>query len=452
MLKSLFTGDYSPEERRKRYMLATCWREGALERAASIAEDLLRDTTNDAALWAAYLATKLPMLDPEKSLDVSVDEFLQRNIPGHLKLDAVSAAVDLAQTPNTSTLIVKTVLMLKTSGTPDKEMMDAYVRFVETLLGAGLMSLARDVVEHLREVAHPKDIDIRLSPLIDGIGDAVEKPLHTLTTMLSHVVGRLAPSHNAMRDSSFTSLLPYGFSAWKQLRETWSSSDYLHIGGEGRREMLESFEKHFLHFLENPSEVRLMEDLEFLYQDIIDWQVSQGYPTDAVGDSDEDEDIDDNAYSENAALPDFDDEEYLNFVDYVLDHFEQIFPDHPVEHQVFCILSLLPVYAEGYRTTDVRAALSDRNSGDEILEYMRGMLTVVEDLWQLHTTHDEVSKALSMVDIYEYASDLCGQDLAYEAIEVQLSTLHYERKTLQKLIKEAAREKRKPGPAYPSFS
>ncbi|MCZ7555725.1 MAG: hypothetical protein M5R41_04895 [Bacteroidia bacterium] len=438
MLTQLFSGDYSQDERRKRFELTTCWSEGAAEKAISIAEELLRETTNDPALWAAYLVNQLDMQVDLESHEIIIKTFVENDSALSVKLAAVCMTMDQVQTPDVRTLVGETFIQLKRSAPYDQEAVEMCIPFVEALLASGYLSLARDVAELLAHESRTERIDARLALLLGAIGDVIENPMCTLTTMVAQYLGGLAPSREGMAASSITMLLPFGFAAWKELRETQTKLDYLHLDRDERSVLLESFALQFQHFHENPSEVELYEVIEAMSQEILGWKIAHGYPTKDMRLAPEQPE------GSVPRIPEMDDEDYLRFVDYVTDRFERIFPEHPPEHSVLTILSLLSVYAEGYRITDVHAALEAGNTENELLAYMREMLAVVEDLWTLHTRHDEVDKAMSIMEIYDNAADLCGRDLAYEVLELQLATLHLERKTIQKLIKEAVRERKKP--------
>jgi hypothetical protein len=442
MLTELYSGDYSLRERRNRYTLAMCTMEGGTERAVSLAEELLRDAPDDAGLWAAYLENKLAFEVEETSQVTEIVAFLARDLSTRLKLSAVSKIIGRTINPTTSTVGIYTLLWIYRSGKPEAEAVDAYLSLVEALLSSGRMSLARDVLEFLMQDSGFDEAKARFSDLIDVIVESHEKPILTLSALMLQLSSRLDSSDELFNTLQYSTLMPYAMAAWVKLRDTGAILDYQHLPLAEREELLDSFTRHVRYLWSAPSEIHLSDVLARFYQEDIDWREAQGYSVGTEDGPDDEVDYDDFDDDEEMKLPEFDDEDYLNFVDYVVDHYEQIFPGSPPEQRVFVPLFLLPVYAEGSRIPDVKAALSPDTADQGLLAYMREMMKVAEDLWQSQTTHDEVDKAMLLMGTYDFASDVCGKDFAYESIEMMLSTMHHEKKTILKLMKEHRREKR----------
>lgn len=435
MIEQILAGNFTREELPLRYKFILLRKNGAIIAAKDLLLELLDNNPNDGLLHGYYYSLMLET-DRMDEARMEFSGFLSSDIGEDEIVLAMRVILHEESAINATDLV--TLFVYRFYGLADISGVSysTYRPVVDSLALSGYISVASDMLHRLGDFAQSADEVLSSASVLEMTGNFVESPMHTLKAMMLQWFRRYDMKElDEVTESGVGSSLIYAMGAWKELKADPVDWHYQFMTHEQREEIIARFVGIIDNFIRHPEDLNKEEAMLTVLKTTSLWY-TETFPD--SGDEEEEETA--SPGSALPSLPEFDDEEYLNCVDYVVENFTQFFPESEIDNKAFVLLLLLPVYAVGNRIGDFRRAVSGEDP--DLVSVMQDMMEAVEILFGLTNAGDEVEKALRAIDVHEILIEHYDEEMAVEVIDVVLSTLRQEKKTLLKIMKEYRRGER----------
>ncbi len=435
MIEQILAGNFTREELPLRYKFILLRKNGAITAAKDLLLELLDENPNDGLLHGYYYSLMLEA-DRIDEARMEFSGFLTSDIDEDEKVLAMRVILHEDSANNAADLV--TLFVYRFYGLADISGISysTYRPVVDSLALTGYISVASDMLHRLGDFEQTADEVLSSASVLEMTGNFVESPMHSLKAMMIQWFRRCDITElRELGESRLGSSLIYAMGAWKELKADPGDWYYQFMTHEQREEIIARFVAIIDNFIRHPEDLNKEEAMLTVLKTTSLWY-TETFPD--SGDEEEEE----TASPDNAlpSLPEFDDEEYLNCVDYVVENFTHLFPESEIDNKAFVLLLLLPVYAVGNRIGDFTRAVSGEDP--DLVSVMQNMMEAVEILFGLTNAGDEVEKALRAIDVHEILIEHYDEEMAVELIDVILSTLKQEKKTLLKIMKEYRRGER----------